>query len=326
MEFHKKESGKYFFWAAVVLLIVLSYLILKSYFVALVSAFVLAYLVRPMQIKLKKIFGVSASAFISIAITLLIIVLPILLVVLEIARQAYSLLSTDGGFGELFSSISLSPPFEGTSAVSNIFNELSSAFFSYLTSFVLSVPHFAVSLFILLVGMYYILVDWEKFSNKLKICIPFQNKEKVSEDIAKVTNILVYGTLLMAFIEFVVSVFGFYLLGIKFSLLLAAMVFFSAFIPFVGPAAIWAPTLLYYLLNGNYFVAGGVLVIGLILSVVVDTLLRAKILGDRSKINPLIMILGLLGGVSVFGAFGFIIGPLVLAYTLEILEEIAAKH
>ena len=324
--FQKKNERKvntYFFWGATVFLLILSYFILKPYFVALVSAFVLAYLVRPIHAKLRKIFRDSTSACISILIILIIIVVPIVLVVLEITKQAYSLISGGMGLSEIFNSVYLSPALGESGAVSSIVDELSSTFFSYLASFVLSVPHFVVGLFILLVGSYYILVDWENLSNRLKFLIPFHNKEKVRDDIAKVTNILVYGTLFMAFVEFTVAAIGFYFLGIKFSLLLAAIVFFSAFIPFVGPAAVWIPTTIYYLIYGNYFVAGGVLIIGLVLSVVVDTLLRAKVLGDKSKINPLIMILGLLGGVSVFGVFGFIIGPLVLAYALKILEEIA---
>jgi len=320
------EFNKYFFWAAVVVLLFLSYKILRPYLIALVSAFILAYLVRPIYVRLERKTGKGAAALLSILFVLIIILLPIGLIVAGVTQQAYKFLSSEGGLGDVLSGVSFSPPLEGVDLSFNILNEISSFFLSYVTDFVLSVPSFLVSLFILLFGMYYILVDWDNLSNKIQGIIPFKDKKRIANDIARVTNVLVYGTLFMAFIEFIIAVVGFYILGIKFYLLLAVVLFFFAFIPSIGPAIVWIPLLLYYLFTGDYSMAGGVLVIGLILSLVIDTILRAKILGKRSKINPLVMILGILGGISVFGIFGFIIGPLVLAYTLEILEEVGKRY
>jgi predicted PurR-regulated permease PerM len=108
----------------------------------------------------------------------------------------------------------------------------------------------------------------------------------------------------------------------EFLLFAGCLVFFFAFIPAIGPAFVWVPTLVYYLAIGDYFTAGGLIVLGFILSFLIDAVLRAKVLGEKSKINPLLMIVGILGGISVFGVFGFIIGPLVLLYTLEILQAV----
>ncbi|MFH1425153.1 MAG: AI-2E family transporter [archaeon] len=318
------EFNKYFFWGAFLILLVLSYLILKQYLIALVSAFILAYLVRPIYVRLERKIARRIAAFLCVFFVLIIILLPIGLVVAGVTQQAYNFLSDNGGLGNLLNDVNLSPSLENVNF--DVLDRVSDFFLSYFTDFVLSVPSFLVSLFILLFGMYYILIDWDSLSYKLKGTIPFREKEMISKDIAKVTNVLVYGTLLMAFIEFVVAVIGFYALGVKFHLLLAVLVFFFAFIPGVGPAFVWAPLSLYYLYTGDYFIVGGLLFVGLVLSVGLDIIFRAKVLGGKSKINPLVMILGILGGISVFGIFGFIIGPLVLAYTLEILEEVGRKR
>ena len=81
------------------------------------------------------------------------------------------------------------------------------------------------------------------------------------------------------------------------------------------------PISLYYLINGNLFVGIGVIIVGSIVSYLIGIFLNSKYIGNRAKINPFIMLLGILGGIEVFGVFGFILGPLILIYTLEFIEE-----
>ena len=63
-----------------------------------------------------------------------------------------------------------------------------------------------------------------------------------------------------------------------------------------------------------------------ILSYFFDAILRFNIIGKKTKINPLIMLIGILGGIYVFGVFGFVIGPLILVYTLKIVQEFIEKN
>ena len=62
-----------------------------------------------------------------------------------------------------------------------------------------------------------------------------------------------------------------------------------------------------------------VLITGIILST--DTLLRPKIIGSVSKINPFVMLLGVFGGIALFGILGFIIGPIVLFFSLRLIKD-----
>ncbi|MBI5804365.1 AI-2E family transporter [Candidatus Pacearchaeota archaeon] len=329
--FRKREIGyegdyeKYFFWAVVIVLVILSYLILKNYLIALISAFILAYLVRPLFIRIQKPFGKFGAALISIFVVLLILILPIALVLGSALQQAQVYLS-GGNFENILGKISSYPLLDKFDISPEDFSGKDSIFVSFLTSAVYRAPSFLISVLISLFGMYYILVHWDGLAVRLKDFIPFKDKEEVSRDISRITNVLVYGTLFIAFIEFIVGSLGFYFLGIDSFLLLSLLIFFFAFIPALGPAVVWIPLLIYNLVVKNYFTAGGVLVVGLALSVLIDSVLKAKILGDKSKINPFVMLLGIFGGISIFGIFGFIIGPLVLAYTLEILEEVVKSR
>ena len=108
--------------------------------------------------------------------------------------------------------------------------------------------------------------------------------------------------------------------------LLLFLSFFLAFIPGLGSAIVWVPLAIYYLFFENWFTFIGVVVTGVILSVFVDTILRTKLLGKKSNINPYIMLIGILGGISLFGIFGFIIGPLILIYSLKIIREYLKRN
>ena len=129
-----------------------------------------------------------------------------------------------------------------------------------------------------------------------------------------------FSVFIIAILDFVIASIGFYLLGIKSFLLLAAIISILTFIPGLGPGVVWVPLAIFHLLIGNYLVGIGVIFIGLILGVLIETYLQGKIVEEKTKINPLIRFIGVLGGVPVFGIFGFIIGPLILIYTIKILN------
>lgn len=316
----KGDFKKYFFWSFVAVLVVLSYVILKSYLIALISAFVLAYLVRPLHKRLKGKIGDSFAAIVSILLILVILIVPIVLVIEGVVQQAYYYLSA-GGVSDLFVRISEVISAGGMDIAGNLGDKAISFLAGLLSSTIKSIPSMLISLFITLLGIYYILIEWDSLARKLKEYIPFENTEKISKEVSKVTNVLVYGTLFIGLIEFVVAGLGFYLSGIEFYLLLSALIFFFAFIPGLGPAIVWIPLAVYQFFGGDYVSAVGVLITGLVLSVGIDVLLRGKVLGNRTKLNPLLMIVGIFGGVGFFGVFGFIIGPLVLIYTIELLDE-----
>jgi predicted PurR-regulated permease PerM len=93
-----------------------------------------------------------------------------------------------------------------------------------------------------------------------------------------------------------------------------------------GPSIVWVPTLIVKMVQQEYIDAGIILLFGLFISIYLDTILRTKIAGKESNIHPIVMLLGVMGGTPVLGLAGIIVGPLLLSYTIEILEEILREH
>ena len=69
-----------------------------------------------------------------------------------------------------------------------------------------------------------------------------------------------------------------------------------------------------------------ILAFGLFTSIYLDTMLRTKMSGKESNIHPIVMLLGIMGGTPLLGLAGIVVGPLLLSYTLEILEEVFNQH
>jgi predicted PurR-regulated permease PerM len=90
-------------------------------------------------------------------------------------------------------------------------------------------------------------------------------------------------------------------------------------IPLLGPYLIWIPVVIYLLIGGNSFSAAGLSIFGLIASSI-DNVLRPLIVSRRTKLHSALVIVGMVGGLLIFGVLGLIIGPLILAYLLIVLE------
>jgi predicted PurR-regulated permease PerM len=316
-----EQFRAYILWGVIAVLLIFSYFIVRPYFVALVSAFVLAYLVKPLFVRLSGSVGKTLSALICLLLILIVVILPVAFLTVSLVRQVSVYLNAHNleflfermlGWGFLQ---------ERGLSFQSLSRDVSDFVMSLVTSVLKSLPSIFINLIISLFAVYFMLVNWDSWSESIKYYLPVKDKNKLVADISKTTNSLIYGTVLVAIIELAIAVPAFYFLGVSAYLLLPVLIFFFAFLPGLGPAIVWVPTAIYYFVIGEYFTAVGVLVVGVVLSAGIDAVLRSKILGRGAKVSPLLMIIGVFGGIATFGIFGFIVGPLILIYTLELLQE-----
>jgi predicted PurR-regulated permease PerM len=98
-----------------------------------------------------------------------------------------------------------------------------------------------------------------------------------------------------------------------------------SFLPLVGAALVWGPVALWLAVSGH-FVKGLVLaLVGLLILGNVDNVVRPLLLAGKSKINTLVLIISLMGGVSAFGFIGIVLGPLAAVILEAILESYYAR-
>jgi predicted PurR-regulated permease PerM len=317
-----KEFSKYFLIGIVILLLFVSYKIIEPYLIVLISAFVLSFIIFPLYSKLKKHLGETFSALICVFIVAVLIILPIGMVVTQITTQTYSLVS-GGGLTDFISGFSANPFFDKLDIdLAGIIKTGGRTLLSLTANAARYLPSLLLSFVILIFSIFFMLIKWDDFSKQLREFIPFARKEHLAEEIANSTHAILYGYLLIALIDFVVAAIGLYLLGVNLYLFFACIIAILAFIPGLGAIIVILPLAVYYFLIGEIATLIGIGILGLVLIVGIELFLANWLLSEKSRINPLIMLIGILGGTTIFGVFGFIIGPLVLVYAIRATKEL----
>ena len=322
MVLQKKKLRFYLPLIIVAMLILVSFFIIKDYLIPIMTAFILSYLILPFHKKLSKKIPSKFSAIISIIFVMIIILIPLTGMVTGVIKNSYELLDSNS-FNNFLQEVSESKLIEKIGIdFQEIINKSIQMLISLLTDLTTAIVSAILAIMIMIIAMYYFLVDWDNISNSMIKYFPFKHKTKVSKDISNITKNLIYGAFIIALVEFAIASIGFKLAGLNSFFLLGIITGLFAFIPAVGPAIVWVPTLIIMILQKNIVASAIILIMGLIISIYIDTIFRAKIIGNKTGIHPFIVLIGIIGGVTVLGVAGFIIGPLILSYSIRLLDDL----
>ena len=118
---------------------------------------------------------------------------------------------------------------------------------------------------------------------------------------------------------------GYFILGVPNAIFLTILTIIASIIPVVGSWLIWVPVDIYLFATGHFWAGIILLIYGTFLISLIDNFIRLIIVSRKTQINQGIVMIGMIGGIFVFGVIGLIIGPLILAYVLLVLE-LYRKH
>ncbi len=139
-------------------------------------------------------------------------------------------------------------------------------------------------------------------------------------------NSVLRGSLSIALIEGILYSVAFTLAGIPNPMVWGGLVALAALVPAIGASLVTIPSILYLFING--YTTGGFILLGWsILSIIfIDNALAPILINRGLKLHPIITLLAILGGISFFGPLGFILGPVVVALFVTLLEIYASIH
>jgi predicted PurR-regulated permease PerM len=191
------------------------------------------------------------------------------------------------------------------------------SFSQLLTNF----PTLVLQIFVGSFIFYYFLRDGEEFIGYLKSLMPFSKdtEKKIFLYTKEITFSVIYGQVIVGILQGIIVGISLFMFGVPNALLLTIFTIFVSILPIVGPFIVWIPTMIYLLSQGNTTGALGIAIFGLIASSV-DNILRPLIVSRRTKLHSALVLTGMVGGLFIFGVLGLIIGPLILAYLLIVLE------
>jgi len=311
----------------------------RDYLFPVFWAIVFALLLHPTYQWLQKNLRNDVLAALSAMLfALLIVILPISWLGSQVAREAYALYQSIALNGGL-SAFTLPGPllemlatfgFEPGEVSANIaaWAETASAWiFSEALS--ISGATFSVVLktFIMLYLLFFILRDGEKLGAYIMRYLPLgDDKERaLFARFATTTRAVMKGTIVVALAQGAVGGIVFWMAGIDNPVLWGAVMAFLSVIPAVGPILVWLPAGLILLATGSFVPALIVLIGGGVVISSIDNFLRPVLLGRETKMPDALILISILGGISVFGIAGVVIGPVVSALVITVWDIFAEE-
>ncbi|MCM2339197.1 MAG: AI-2E family transporter [Burkholderiales bacterium] len=177
-----------------------------------------------------------------------------------------------------------------------------------------------LSLVLTLLSIFYFLKDGARFRKALIILSPLSDvdDQKIIARLAVSINGIIKGYLFVALIQGILMGIGLTLFGVPNAALWAVITVITALIPTIGTALISVPAIIFLLVTGNTVQAIGMLCWAVAVVGMIDNLLSPLIVGSKTKLPPFLILFSVLGGISLVGPLGILVGPLTISllYTL----------
>ncbi len=179
---------------------------------------------------------------------------------------------------------------------------------------------FFLQLFILLYAMFFFLLDGPDILRKILYYIPLDpaEEEALLERFVSVTRATLKGSLFIGAIQGGLAGLAFWVAGVPGPAFWGTVMVVLSVIPAIGAAFVWIPAVAYLFLVGKVAAGVGLLVWCTLVVSTVDNFLRPRLVGRDARMSDLLILLSTLGGIFVFGAVGFIVGPIIAALFVSI--------
>jgi predicted PurR-regulated permease PerM len=170
--------------------------------------------------------------------------------------------------------------------------------------------------------LFYFFRDGDHIRRAAYDMVPLQRVQwrDIIERTKEVVAATVYGVLAISAIQGILGTFIFWALGLPSSLLWGVVMFFLSMIPMAGAFLVWVPAAAFLALTGAYAKAGILVVWGVLVIGSIDNVLSPRLVGRRASLHELLIFFAVLGGLQVFGVLGLVLGPVVVAMTLALIE------
>ncbi|OLZ40524.1 AI-2E family transporter [Natrinema saccharevitans] len=162
--------------------------------------------------------------------------------------------------------------------------------------------------------LYYLLVDGAALLAWLRRIVPLESAvvDELFAEVHAVTWAVLRSHVLVAVLQGALGGIGLALLGVPSATVLAVVLLFASFLPTVGVWLVWGPVTVAHAAADGPASAAVLLGYGIVVLAVADYYLRSILVDRRSGLHPALALLGVIGGISLFGVVGLFVGPVIL--------------
>ncbi len=341
-----------FFPAMVIFSLYLAYLLASPFIHAIIMGIVFAVLSWPIQKKMLKITKGRWRRIPATALTMMIImiciILPFIFFMIRLVPQA---LVSLGSLSEWLTSFDINA-FSNSQIVHNLFNfikehvpfidpkadDISSALLAATreasqfllkgaTTVVSNALNFALHFALLLLVMFFVLLDGEAMMSRFMYLFPLKEvqKDAIFDRLRAVARAVLVGGVLVAVLQGLVGGIGMAIVGMP-ALFCGALIALASFVPVFGTGLIWGPVAVWLFINGMTWQGIFVLVWCGILVSAIDSVMRPIFMSNQAGLSTFFLFMSILGGLKTFGMLGVFYGPLVLGFVVVMLSLYAHEY
>ncbi len=330
------------FFALLLILVTVAFLwLIRGFLQPVFWAVALCIIAYPFHARIERRFRPrrSLAAAISLAVVVLVVILPLSGIVAAVTAEATSLvqrLNQEGiQLDTMYSAIDRwIPPLTGVlerlridaASIESRLAEAAVAASRFIAAQALSIGQdtvrIAIFFFLMLYLLFFFLRDGPKIIDGLVHALPLgdERERHLLERFAAVSRATIKGTLVVGLVQGSIGGVAFWLLGVGAPVLWGVVMALLSILPAVGPALVWLPAAIVLLMTGRVFAGITLILIGTLIIGLVDNLLRPILVGRDTQMPDYLILLSTLGGLTAFGLAGIVIGPIITAFFLSCWE------
>jgi predicted PurR-regulated permease PerM len=183
-----------------------------------------------------------------------------------------------------------------------------------------SAVRFGIMFFVMLYVLYFFLRDGAELLEVIINALPIgdERERELFAKFAEVSRATIKGTIVIGVLQGTLGGLIFWLLGVDAAVFWGAVMMVLSLVPMLGAGLIWAPAAVAMVASGAYMKAALLVLFGVLVIGLVDNLLRPVLVGRDTRMPDYLVLLSTLGGLTMFGVSGFIVGPIIAALFLTL--------
>jgi|SRR5215467_3045716 len=327
-------------WLSLAVLLWLVYLVLRPFLIPLGWACVLASVSYPIYEYFARRCKPSMAATLTTAAVTLVVIVPGVLVTTAFVRETFELaarLQTAFADGRLdwvdksWESLQQSIPYAANIDIQTITTEGLKQTATYLmassSSIFQNVVGFIVDLVLALFATFFVLRDADAIMRAVRRLLPMEAdaRERLISRTRDLVAAGVLSSVVVAVLQGVLGGISLAIVGISAPVFWGVVTAFACLLPF-GAWVVWLPAAVILAAGGDFVRAIVLIVLGLTVVSMADNIVRPALLSGRAHMNGLVIFVGLLGGLSVFGLLGLVLGPVLVVTALGLLDGHVNHH
>ena len=305
---------------------VLTFFILRPIIIPIIFGLLFAYIFSPLYKKIKtKVKGKNIPALLLLLGLVVLIAVPLFYLVPILVNQAFetyvliqnvNMNEVVGGFiqSDISSAIAIN--------LDNLIGQIFSGFLNQFKNMLINLPSMLLLFAVFLFTFYFAIRDSDDMREYISTLSPFSDstEKKFLKEFRGITNAIVFGQVFIGIVQGLAVGVGLFFLGVPKTLILTFIASIVSMIPVLGSWIVWMPVGLFLIFTGQTFNGIFLLLYGALFVSTIDNLIRPYLLSKQSNLPIALSVIGTIGGLYFFGIAGLVLGPLVLAYVLIIIE------